>query len=131
MNPRRKFLIAAAATASAAGIAGTLLWHRRSADEHAAHVELPPFRDPEFPTPLRLPGSEGMYGVLDAAGALTMVAKPVRHALLPGKPAPMLAYEIEHEGRTLLNPVLRVRTGTPLRIKFWNALRATRSITAG
>jgi suppressor of ftsI/bilirubin oxidase len=124
-NPRRKFLIAAAATAGAAGIAGALLWHRRSADEHAAHVELPPFRDPEFPNPLRLPGSEGMYGVLDAAGALTMVAKPVHHALLPGKPAPMLAYEIEHEGRTLLNPVLRVRTGTPLRIKFWNALEET------
>jgi suppressor of ftsI/bilirubin oxidase len=124
-NPRRKFLIAAAATAGAAGIAGTLLWQRRSDDEHAAHVELPPFRDPGFPNPLRLPGSEGMHGVLDAAGAFTMVAKPVRHALLPGKPAPMLAYEIEHQGRTLLNPVLRVRTGTQLRIKFWNALEET------
>src|SRR5512134_557947 len=98
---RRKFLIAAAATAGAAGIAGTLLWHRRSADEHAAHVELPPFRDPEFPNPLRLPGSEGMYGVLDAADAFTMVAKPVRHALLPGRPGAMLAYEVEHHCRTL------------------------------
>jgi len=124
-NPRRKFLIAAAATAGAAGIAGALLWHRRSSDEHAGHVELPPVRDPEFPNALRLPGSEGMYGVLDAAGAFAMVAKPVRHALVPGKPAPMLAYEVEQQGRTLLNPVLRVRTGTQLRINFWNALEET------
>jgi len=124
-SPRRRFLIAAAATAGAAGIAGALLWHRRSRDERAGQVELPPVRDPEFPNALRLPGSEGMYGVLDAAGAFTMVAKPVRHALLPGKPAPMLAYEIEHQGRTLRNPVLRVRTGAQLRIKFWNALEET------
>jgi blue copper oxidase len=124
-NPRRKFLIAAAATAGAAGIAGALLWHRRSSDERAGHVELPPVRDPAFPNPLRLPGTEGMYGVLDAAGAFTMVAKPVRHALVTRKPAPMLAYEIEHQGRTLLNPVLRVRTGAQLRIKFWNALEET------
>jgi suppressor of ftsI/bilirubin oxidase len=124
-NPRRKFLIAAAATAGAAGIAGALLWRQRSRDEHAAHVELPPIRDPEFPNALRLPGTEGMYSVLDAAGAFTMVAKSVRHALVPGKPAPMLAYEVEQQGRTLLNPVLRVRTGAQLRIKFWNALEET------
>ena len=121
-NPRRKFLVAAAATAGAAGIAGALLWHRRSRDEHAGPVEPPLARDPRFPNPLRLPGTEGMYGVLDAAGAFTMVAKPVRHAFVPGKPAPMLAYEVEQQGRTLLNPVLKVRTGAQLRIKFWNAL---------
>jgi suppressor of ftsI/bilirubin oxidase len=124
-NPRRKFLIAAAAAAGAAGIAGALLWHRRSRDEHAGHVELPPVLDPEFPNSLRLPGTEGMYGVLDATDAFTMVAKPVRHALVPGRPVPMLAYEVEHHGRTLLNPVLRVRTGAQLRIKFWNALEET------
>ncbi|MGH8702303.1 MAG: multicopper oxidase family protein, partial [Burkholderiales bacterium] len=124
-NPRRKFLIAAAATAGAAGIAGALLWQRRSRDEHAGHMELPRVRDPEFPNPLRLPGTEGLYAVLDAAGAFAMVAKPVRHALVPGKPASMLAYEIEHQGRTVLNPVLRVRTGAQLRVKFWNALEDT------
>ena len=79
-------------------------------------------RDPDFPNPLRIPGAEGLYGILDPADAFAMVAKPVQHALLPGKPGPMLAYEVEHHGRTLLNPVLRVRTGAQLRIKFWNAL---------
>ncbi|MGH8621519.1 MAG: multicopper oxidase family protein, partial [Burkholderiales bacterium] len=124
-HPRRKFLISAAATAGAAGIAGALLWWRRSFDEHAGHVELPPVRDPGFPNPLRIPGGDGLYGILDATGSFTMAAKPVHHTLLPGKPSPMLAYEVEHQGRTLLNPVLRVRTGTPLRIKFWNALEET------
>ena len=79
-------------------------------------------RDPEFPNPLQLPGTDGMHGVLDAAGSFAIVAKPVHRALLPGKPGPMLAFEVEHQGRTLLNPVLRMRTGTPLRIRFWNAL---------
>jgi blue copper oxidase len=81
---------------------------------------LPP--DPAFPNPLRLPGAEGLYGVADGAGSFTLSAKPVRQAILPGQPARMLAYEMEHQGRTLYNPVLRARTGTPLRIKLWNAL---------
>jgi suppressor of ftsI/bilirubin oxidase len=124
--PRRKFLIAAAAAAGAAGVTGALLWWRRRPPfEHAGHVELPPPLDPGFPNPLRLPGAEGMYGILDAADAFAMIAKPVRHALLPGKPGAMLAYEVEHHGRTLLNPVLRVRSGAQLRIKFWNALEET------
>jgi suppressor of ftsI/bilirubin oxidase len=45
--------------------------------------------------------------------------------VLPGKPARMLAYEMEQYGQRLLNPVLRVRTGASLRIKFWNALEET------
>jgi suppressor of ftsI/bilirubin oxidase len=120
--------VLAAAVVGAAGAAAGLWWWRRSDDEdaghieHVAQVEPPPPAGEEFPNPLRLPGSDGLYGVLDAAGAFTMVAKPVRHALQPGKPAPMLAYEVEHHGRTLLNPSLRVRTGAELRIKFWNAL---------
>ncbi|HEX9672572.1 MAG TPA: multicopper oxidase domain-containing protein [Burkholderiales bacterium] len=124
-NPRRKFLIAAGTAAGAAGIAGALLWHRRSADERAGHLELPPVRDPAFPNPLRLPSADGLYGLLDAAGSFAMVAKPARQAPLPGKPGPNLAYEVEYQGKTLLNPVLRMRTGTQLRIKFWNALEET------
>jgi suppressor of ftsI/bilirubin oxidase len=121
-KPVRRRLLIAAATAGAAGITGALLWQRRSRDEHARHVELPLVRDPDFPNPLQLPGTEGMYGVIDLPASLTMIAKPVRHALLPGKPAAMLAYEVEHQGRTFLNPVLRARTGTAVRAKFWNAL---------
>ena len=123
----RRTVLAAAVAGAAAGI----WWWRRPHDEHAGHadhsaqVEPPPPADGAFPNPLRLPGTEGLYSVLDPADAFTMVAKPVRYALQPAKPAPMLAYEVEHQGRTLLNPALRVRTGTELRIKFWNALEET------
>jgi len=72
-----------------------------------------------------MPGAEGMFGVADAAGALTIVARGIEHPLLPGKPARMLAYEMEFQGRSLLNPVLRVRSGAALRIKFWNGLDET------
>jgi suppressor of ftsI/bilirubin oxidase len=128
MSKLTRRTVLAAAVAGAAGAAAGLWWWRRPHDDHAGHVEPmaqvepPPPAGDEFPNPLRLPGTEGHYGVLDAAGAFTMVAKPVRHPLQPGKPAPMLAYEVEHQGRTLLNPSLRVRTGAELRIKFWNAL---------
>ncbi|OGA25984.1 MAG: hypothetical protein A3I02_11105 [Betaproteobacteria bacterium RIFCSPLOWO2_02_FULL_67_26] len=122
---RRKFLIGAAATAGAGGLAGGFLWKHRPQYAGPAPVEPPFVPDPAFPNALRLPGADGMYGVLDASGSFTMVAKPVRHALLPGKPAAMLAYEVEHQGLALHNPVLRVRTGASLSIKFWNAIDET------
>ncbi len=119
---RRKLLIAAAATAGAAGVAAGFWWRHRRRPETAPPVEPPLPLDPDFPNALRLPGTEGMYGVIDLPASLTMIAKPVRHELLPGKPAAMLAYEVEHQGRTFLNPVLRARTGTAVSAKFWNAL---------
>jgi blue copper oxidase len=130
-KPSRRKLLAAAAAAGVAGVAGGLLWWRRTREEparpidHAARPSAPLPPDPDFPNTLRLPGTEGMYGVIDVAAPLTIVAKSVRHALVPGKPAAMLAYEVEHRGRTFLNPVFRIRTGTPFRAKLWNALDET------
>jgi suppressor of ftsI/bilirubin oxidase len=127
MNGRRKWLLAAGAAAAAT--AGGLLWRQRSRDERGVAPEgtarreppaLPP--DPAFPNALNLPGSDGMHGILDVAGTLTIVAKPVRHAVLPGKPTAMLAFEVEHQGRRFLNPILRVRSGAQFRARFWNAL---------
>ncbi|MGH8648794.1 MAG: hypothetical protein ACREUP_05755, partial [Burkholderiales bacterium] len=101
---RRQFIATGAAAAGVAGLAAGFIWrHRGRPVELASRGELPLPIDPEFPNPLRLPGADGMYGVFDAAGSFAMVAKPVSHALLPGRPGPMLAYEVEHQGRTLLN----------------------------
>jgi len=119
-------VLGAAAAVGAAGLAGGFLWrHRARQGEPVARTDLPLPPDPAFPNPLRMPGAEGMFGVADAAGALTIVAKGIEHPLLPGKPARVLAYEMEQQGRTLHNPVLRVRSGAALRIKFWNALAET------
>src|SRR5688572_12321531 len=115
----------ASATGVAALAAGFLRSHRPRPLDPSAGIEPPLPPDPAFPNPLRLPGSEGMLGVADATGTFTLTARPVEHAILAGKPAQMLAYEMEQYGRRLLNPVLRARTGAALRIKFWNALEET------
>ncbi len=109
--------------AGAAGLAaGFLRAHRPRPLKPTAAAELPLPPDPAFPNPLRLPGAEGLFGMADTAGTFTLVAKPVEHPILPGRPARMLAYELEQHGRRLHNPVLRVRAGARMRIKFWNAL---------
>jgi suppressor of ftsI/bilirubin oxidase len=120
MTGRRKFLVSLAGAAGTAGLAAGFLRAHRPRPAPPPEPPLPP--DPAFPNALRVPGAEGLYGLADAAGSFTLVAKPTRQAILPGKPARMLAYEMEHQGRTLHNPVLRARTGTPLRIRFWNSL---------
>jgi suppressor of ftsI/bilirubin oxidase len=124
----RRAVLAAAAAAGAAGVAGGLWWWRRTGDEHAGHadhavhVESPP-SDGAFPNALRLPGSGGMHGVLDVSSALTLAAKSLEHEIVPGKRAGILGYETEYHGQHLINPVLRARTGTAVRVKLWNALQ--------
>ena len=123
---RRKFILATAAVAGFAGLAaGFLHRHRPGKGDRTAHTELPLQPDLAFPNPLRVPGADGMFGIAEAAGTLTLVAKGIEHPVLAGKPAHMLAYEMEYQGGTLFNPVLRVRSGAALRVKFWNALAET------
>jgi suppressor of ftsI/bilirubin oxidase len=126
MNKRR--LVLGASVAAAAGVAGGWWWRSMMHDEHRDHTphgtpSVP--LDPSFPNPLRLPGSAGMNGVLEVAGALTVVAGSAMHELVPGKPTNVLAYQAEQHGNTYLNPLLRVRSGSQLRIKLWNALEET------
>jgi blue copper oxidase len=119
----RRSVLGAALAAGTAGIAGGFLWHNRPRHRPPAapdRIALPP--DPDFPNPLRLPGAEGMFGVADAAGAFTLSARPLKHAILAGKPTRVLGYEMDYQGRTLINPVLRARSGSSLRIKLWNGL---------
>ena len=127
MNSRRKWLLTAGAVA--AGAAGGLLWQRRREElAPERQVERPapePVRDPAFPNALRLPGADGMYGILDIAGPIAIVARPVQHAVHPDKPAPMLGFEVQHQGSRFLNPLLRVRSGSTVRADFWNALDET------
>jgi len=109
-------ILAAGAGAVGAGMAGGYWWWRSKRSSEP----LPP--DPAFPNALRLPGSDGLYGLLDAQGATAIVARPVRYPLLLGKPANLLAYEVERPGRALLNPTFRASTGARVNITFWNAL---------
>jgi suppressor of ftsI/bilirubin oxidase len=117
MTTRRRFLAAAAAAAGAAGLAaGFLRGHR---PREAGAPDAPPAG---FPNRLRLPGAAGMLAVADATQPLAIVARRLSYPLLPGRPVPMLAYEIEQRGERLINPVLYTRTGSTFRARFWNAL---------
>jgi suppressor of ftsI/bilirubin oxidase len=118
MTSRRTLLIAGAA--GAAGIAGGIAWWR------AQPTPQPPFTpDLAFPNALRVPGAEGLYGVFDVAGSFTISAKPVQQEIVPGKAAAMLAYEVEHQGARLLNPLIRLRSGAKIHAKHWNGLDET------
>lgn len=121
-SKRRKLLIAAGAAAGATGIAGGVLWWRTREAElvEAPRPRLPPPAD--FPNPLLVPGTSGMFGVVDASQSLAIVARAAQHAIQPGKTATMLAYEVEQGGNRFLNPVLRIRKGASFRARFWNAL---------
>jgi suppressor of ftsI/bilirubin oxidase len=122
MKINRRRLVAAGGAALAGGGAGWALWSSRRAAE-PPKAALP--RDPAFPNRLQVPGDEELHGIADVGGAFTIVSGPIRHAILPGKPATMLAYGLEHHGRTLINPLLRVETGANLRVRYWNTLDET------
>ena len=124
MTSRRTALIAGAATA--AGIAGGYAWWHHLKPAAPDTPPPPPFKpDAAFPNKLRVPGAEGLYGVHDVNGAFTLSAKTVQQEIIPGKPAKLLAYEVESQGKRLLNPVIRLRSGGKISAKFWNGIEET------
>lgn len=115
---RRNLLIAAAA-GGAAALAGGAWWYRARMPEHAPGGTPGPGA---FVNPLLVPGASGALGVIDVKGPLTMVAKPAQIAILNGKPGRLLAYHVEQEGRSFVNPILRVRSGSEFQARLENAL---------
>jgi blue copper oxidase len=119
MTSRRNLLIAGAAGAAGLAAAGAWWYPKRDAAPR-------PFApDAAFPNRLRVPAAEGLYGVFDVAGTFTISGKAVMQEIVPGKRAAMLAYEIEHQGKQLLNPLIRLRTGGKIHAKFWNGIDDT------
>jgi len=107
---RRKILAASAALAAAAGTGAAYWWYRVGATRG------------DFPNPLRVPGAEGPLGVLDVNAPLTIAAKKAELPIIAGKPTRQFAYEVLHQGKTYLNPVLRLKTGANCTAKLVNAL---------
>jgi blue copper oxidase len=123
VNRRRILLGLGGASVAAAG--GWRVWREGSRrPDEVQVVQLPP--DPFFPNALRLPGDEGLFGLLDVERSFTIVSTAITHEIVPGKPTSMLAYAVEQgSARRLLNPVLRVESGTTVRVRYWNALDET------
>ena len=123
MTSRRNVLIAGAA--GAAGVIGGITWWR---SQPTVAVEPPFTPDAAFPNPLRIPGvagADGLYGLHDVAGAFTISAKSVQQEIVPGKAATLLAYEVESQGKRLLNPLIRLRSGGKISAKLWNGIDET------
>jgi suppressor of ftsI/bilirubin oxidase len=123
MTSRRNVLIAGAV--GAAGIAGGIAWWR---NQPTAVSETPFTPDAAFPNPLRIPGvagADGLYGIHDVAGAFTIATKSVQQEIVPGKAATLLVYEVESQGKRLLNPLIRLRSGGKISAKLWNGLDET------
>jgi suppressor of ftsI/bilirubin oxidase len=124
LNRSRRRILTGTAAGVAAGI-GSWLLVRSGAERRPVAIATPIAPDPQFPNTLRVPGDEDLHGIAEIGGAFTLVSTSVRQEILPGKPTAMLAYTLEHQGRRLLNPLLRVPTGANLRVRYWNALDET------
>ena len=124
MKITRRRLIASAGAAAIGAGTGWALWRSRSAPPPARVRRTLP-RDPLFPNPLALPGDDGLHGVADIEGALTIVSAAAQHEIMPGRRTSMLAYTLEFNGRHFVNPLLRVDRGANLRVQYWNALDET------
>jgi blue copper oxidase len=124
VNPIRRRLVTAAGAAAVGGVAGWALWRKQGApDAERPRATIAP--DPAFPNPLQVPTDEGLHGIADVGGAFTIVSGPVQHEIVRGKPVTMLGYRLDFNGKTLINPLLRVDSGTNLRVRYWNALEET------
>src|ERR671916_801427 len=89
----------------------------------AAYASLDPTNLDNFKNPLRLPGDDGLMGVLDASNApVHFTAHKERVEILPGKRAELFAYHVERDGKTYVNPTFRVQSGKELSAEFANDL---------
>ena len=89
----------------------------------AAFASLDPTNVDNFKNPLHLPGDVGLMGVLDASNAsVGFTAHKASVEILPGKRADLLAYHAERDGKTYLNPTIRVQKGKQLSTEFTNDL---------
>ena len=76
-----------------------------------------------FTNPLRLPGEGGVMGILDASDTpLRVTTCRESIEVLPGKRSEVLAYRVERDGKTFVNPTIRVRAGANFSAELANGL---------
>jgi blue copper oxidase len=89
----------------------------------AAYDSLSPTNLDNFTNPLRLPGDDGLMGIVDAPDApLRITAGRESVEVLPGKRSEISAYRVERDGRIFVNPTIRVRTGADFSAELANGL---------
>src|SRR3989304_6460993 len=140
---RRNFIIAVSGAAGvlAVGGIGYYLSRMPTAIERATKtMTLPPVAtsartalsyssfDPRLPsnfsTPLRLPApSEGFFGIIESPSEATITMKPSSFEILPGIPTETWIYEEPQDGKSVINPILRLKRGEKFRATLANGIR--------
>jgi hypothetical protein len=89
----------------------------------AAYASLNPTSLDNLKNPLRLPGVDGVMGMLDASNSpVRFTAHKKSIEILPSKRADLLAYGAERDGKTYVNPTFRVQKGKEVSAEFTNDL---------
>jgi len=77
-----------------------------------------------FSTPLRLPApSEGFFGIIESPSEATITVKPSSFEILPGIPTETWIYEVPQDGKSVINPILRLKRGEKFRATLANGIR--------
>jgi blue copper oxidase len=121
MPMNRRHWLAALGGGAAAAAAG-LWWRRKS--EMDMTSSLPPSAgaiDPAAGTSR----AAGLMELVDASLPFNVTARAVTHQFGDAAAVPMLAYEVEQNGRTCRNPILHVRSDAAMQARFWNQLDET------
>jgi blue copper oxidase len=89
----------------------------------ATYAPLDPKELDNFKNPLRLPGDGGLMGVLEASDvSVRVIAHKESIEVAPGKRTDLLAYRAEQNGKTYVNPTMRVRKGKQFSVEIVNDL---------
>jgi blue copper oxidase len=90
----------------------------------AAYATLNPTDLDNFNNPLRMPGEDGVMGILNASDSPVRITaqKESVEVVVPGKRTELRAYRAERDGESYLNPTIRVRTGANFHAEFANDL---------
>ncbi len=90
---------------------------------------LDPRKLENFNTPLKLPGGQGVLGVLEAGNKpFEVVAKSASLDLIKDRPADLLAYQVSQGGKSYINPIIRLNQGDTLTANLLNNLKEETTI---
>lgn len=77
-----------------------------------------------FNTPLNLPGNQGALGILEVSDKpIEMSALPASLELIKGKKTDLLVYQVSQGGKTLVNPILKIKQGADFSTVLTNSLK--------
>lgn len=92
-----------------------------SCDDNVSVSDMGPDLDPRNPdgfvNRLFVPGDEALLGYLETDSPFDITAREILTTLLPNKTTTSWLYEVNHGGKTYLNPIIKYKYGTGIKHK--------------